>query len=280
MKVGPSPAWLRDRLELVGIRSINNVVDLTNYVMIEMGQPTHSFDLGRVPGGKLVVRWSRPGEKLTTLDGVERTLPARVGVIAGQGGEPALALAGIMGGASSEIHEGTTAVALEAAWWEPLAVRRAARALGDAHRGLPPLRARGRRRGGPAGPRPPRAPAREDRRRARCGPGSSSAKGHERPARTVRLRAGAGERAARRRGAAAAAGAHARVARLPRHRLRPRGDRPRAVLAPRRLARGGPRRGGRPSLRAGPDRGGPAPGVAPGAARGPRSGASGASATS
>ena len=83
VKVGPSPAWLRDRLELVGIRSINNVVDLTNYVMIETGQPSHAFDLARVPGGKLVVRWSRAGEKLATLDGVERALPGGVGVIAG-----------------------------------------------------------------------------------------------------------------------------------------------------------------------------------------------------
>ena len=128
--VGPSPAWLRDRLELVGVRSINNVVDLTNYVMLELGQPSHAFDLARVPGGALVVRWSREGERLTTLDGNERTLPARVGVIAGKGGEPALALAGIMGGASSEIQEATQLVALEAAWWEPLATRRAARALG------------------------------------------------------------------------------------------------------------------------------------------------------
>jgi phenylalanyl-tRNA synthetase beta chain len=130
VKVAPSPAWLRDRLELVGIRSIDNMVDLTNYVMVEMGQPTHAFDLARVPGGALVVRWSRPGEALATLDGTERTLPARVGVIAGAGGEPALALAGVMGGASSEISDETRVVALEAAWWEPLAVRRGARALG------------------------------------------------------------------------------------------------------------------------------------------------------
>jgi len=128
-RIGPSPAWLRERLELVGIRSINNVVDLTNYVMVELGQPSHAFDLERVPGGTLVVRWSRPGERLTTLDGACRTLPERVGVIAGKGGEPALALAGIMGGASSEIHEATKVVALEAAWWQPLATRRAARAL-------------------------------------------------------------------------------------------------------------------------------------------------------
>jgi phenylalanyl-tRNA synthetase beta chain len=129
VEIARSPAWLRERLELVGIRSINNVVDLTNYVMIELGQPSHAFDLERVPGGALVVRWSRAGEELTTLDGQQRTLPARVGVIAGRGGAPALALAGIMGGASSEIHQGTRIVALEAAWWEPIATRRAARAL-------------------------------------------------------------------------------------------------------------------------------------------------------
>jgi len=128
--VGPSPAWLRERLELVGIRSINSLVDLTNYVMIETGQPTHAFDLARVPGQALVVRWSREGERVTTLDGQERVLPGRVGVIAGRGGEPALALAGIMGGASSEIQPATRVVALEAAWWEPIATRRAARALG------------------------------------------------------------------------------------------------------------------------------------------------------
>jgi phenylalanyl-tRNA synthetase beta chain len=128
--VGPSPSWLRDRLELVGIRSINNLVDLTNYVMVEMGQPSHAFDLARVPGATLVVRWSREGEALATLDGVTRRLPARVGVIAGGGGQTALALAGVMGGASSEIGDDTRLVALEAAWWEPLAVRRGSRAMG------------------------------------------------------------------------------------------------------------------------------------------------------
>ena len=188
VKVGPSPAWLRDRLELVGIRSINNVVDLTNYVMIEMGQPSHSFDLGRVPGGKLVVRWSHPGEKLATLDGVERALPARVGVIAGQGGEPALALAGVMGGASSEIHEGTTAVALEAAWWDPLAVRRGSRALAM-H-----TEASHRFERGADVAAGPLALSRLAHLLAKIGggtvrPGLVEVKGHERPARTVQHRA-------------------------------------------------------------------------------------------
>lgn len=127
--LGPSPGWLRDRLELVGIRSISNVVDLTNYVMVEVGQPTHAFDLARVPGKTLKVRWAREGEELQTLDGVNRRLTARAGVITGSD-DRALALAGIMGGASSEVTDDTRLVALEAAWWEPLAVRRAARALG------------------------------------------------------------------------------------------------------------------------------------------------------
>jgi phenylalanyl-tRNA synthetase beta chain len=188
VKVGPSPAWLRDRLELVGIRSINNVVDLTNYVMIETGQPSHAFDLARVPGGRLVVRWSRAGEKLATLDGVERALPGGVGVIAGQGGEPALALAGIMGGASSEIHEGTAVVALEAAWWDPFSVRRGARALGMHTEASHRFERGADVAAGPA------ALARLAHLLARIGagtvrPGLVEVKGKERPARTVRLRA-------------------------------------------------------------------------------------------
>jgi phenylalanyl-tRNA synthetase beta chain len=128
VRLGPSPAWLRERLESVGVRPINNVVDLTNYVMMEMGHPSHAFDLERIPGGRLHVRWGREGESLVTLDGTLRALSGRTGVVAGP--EAPLALAGIMGGASSEVSEATRVVALEAAWWEPLAIRRAARALG------------------------------------------------------------------------------------------------------------------------------------------------------
>jgi phenylalanyl-tRNA synthetase beta chain len=128
VRVAPSPDWLRRRLEQVGVRAISNVVDLSNYVMMEMGQPTHAFDLARVPGGRLTARWAREGETLTTLDGVARTLPPRCGVVAGAGGP--LGLAGIMGGASSEVSDTTRVVALEAAWWEPLVIRRTARALG------------------------------------------------------------------------------------------------------------------------------------------------------
>jgi len=128
VRPGPSPAWIRERLERAGVRPIHNVVDLTNYVMLEMGHPSHAFDLARVPSGRLRIRWAREGEPLTTLDGVARTLSTRTGVVAGE--EEALALAGIMGGASSEVSDATRAVALEAAWWEPLAIRRAARGLG------------------------------------------------------------------------------------------------------------------------------------------------------
>lgn len=128
VRVGPSPAWVRERLEKVGVRPISTVVDATNYVMMEVGHPSHAFDLFRIPDARLIVRWARAGEKLTTLDGVERTLTARHGVVAGRDG--ALALAGIMGGATSEVGDDTRVVALEAAYWDPLSIRRAARALG------------------------------------------------------------------------------------------------------------------------------------------------------
>lgn len=128
VRVGPSPAWLRGRLEQVGVRPINNVVDLTNYVMIEMGQPLHAFDLAKMPETRVIVRWSRPGEKVVTLDGQERTLPAKIGLIGGTRG--ALGLAGIMGGASSEVSDSTRTIALEAAYWDGPSIRRAAKALG------------------------------------------------------------------------------------------------------------------------------------------------------
>jgi phenylalanyl-tRNA synthetase beta chain len=128
VRIGPSPQWVRDRLEAVGVRPINNVVDLTNYVMMEMGHPSHAFDLAKIPEARLVIRWARDGEPLTTLDGVARTLAGRIGVVAGP--EAPLALAGIMGGAASEVSDSTRAVALEAAYWDALSTRRAAKALG------------------------------------------------------------------------------------------------------------------------------------------------------
>jgi phenylalanyl-tRNA synthetase beta chain len=115
--VRPSPFWLRQRLRSAGVRPISNVVDVTNYVMLELGQPLHAFDLDRVAGHHLVVRRPRPGEKLTTLDGVERSLIPADLVVAD--GEHALGLAGTMGGLESEVTDATTNVLLEAAAWDP-----------------------------------------------------------------------------------------------------------------------------------------------------------------
>lgn len=128
VRVGPSPSWLKDRLELAGQRSISNIVDLSNYVMLEMGQPTHAFDLSKLRGGVLKARMARAGEVVKTLDDVDRTLTAAMGVVADA--EGALAIAGIMGGASSEISDATRTVALEAAYWNPLLIRRGSKALG------------------------------------------------------------------------------------------------------------------------------------------------------
>lgn len=125
--VGPSPDWMRDRLEKAGIRSINNVVDITNYVMLETGHPLHAFDLRLLEGGTVKVRRARDGEKMTTLDGIERTLDPGMLVIA-DATRP-VALAGVMGGAGSEIREDTTSVLLESATFDPGLVRHASRSL-------------------------------------------------------------------------------------------------------------------------------------------------------
>lgn len=113
VEVGASPLWMRDRLRRVGIRPINNVVDITNYVMVEYGQPLHAFDLDLIPDETIVVRRAKPGEGLQTLDGVERVLTADDLVIAGS--EKPLGLAGIMGGQDSEVSTATTRVLLEVA---------------------------------------------------------------------------------------------------------------------------------------------------------------------
>jgi phenylalanyl-tRNA synthetase beta chain len=126
--VGPSPAWLVRRLEAMGQRSINNVVDLTNLVLFEFGQPVHAFDLGRLKGPAIRVRRARPGERLTTLDGRERECSDEVLLIC-DAARP-VALAGIMGGADSEVSEATTRLLLEVAWFQPQRVRRGARSLG------------------------------------------------------------------------------------------------------------------------------------------------------
>ncbi|HJR58474.1 MAG TPA: phenylalanine--tRNA ligase subunit beta [Vicinamibacterales bacterium] len=125
--VGPSPARLARRLEAAGIRSINNVVDITNYVMLQMGQPMHAFDLERLAGGQLVVRRARPGETLRTLDGLDRALDVEMLVIADA--ERAVAVGGVMGGQGSEISESTTKMVLESAYFQPASVRRTSRRL-------------------------------------------------------------------------------------------------------------------------------------------------------
>lgn len=125
--VGSSPAWLSRRVEAHGMRSINNVVDSTNLVLLELGQPIHAFDLSRIRGGRLLVRRAAAGEKLKTLDGAERTLTPDALVIADQ--EGVLALAGLMGGEESEVTPATTAVLLESACFAAARVRQGAKAL-------------------------------------------------------------------------------------------------------------------------------------------------------
>lgn len=125
--VGPSPWWLRQRLHQCGIRAINNVVDVTNFVMLELGQPLHAFDLDRLRGPSLTVRWAEEGEALTTLDDQQRTLEATDLLIADAGGP--VSLAGVMGGAETEVGESTTRVLLEGAVWDPSTIRRTSRRL-------------------------------------------------------------------------------------------------------------------------------------------------------
>ena len=125
--VGPSPAWMAARLEAAGVRPINNVVDVTNYVLIELGHPMHAFDLERLAGGELRIRRARAGERVRTLDGVERPLAAGVLVIA-DGARPQ-AVAGVMGGADSEVTGATTRAAFESAWFDPISVRRTSKRL-------------------------------------------------------------------------------------------------------------------------------------------------------
>ncbi|MEZ6233936.1 MAG: phenylalanine--tRNA ligase subunit beta [Phycisphaerales bacterium] len=128
VKFGPSPAWMVAALESVGQRSINNVVDVTNYVNFEYGQPSHVFDLKKLAGAALIVRFASEGEKLRTLDDKARTLKATDLVVADA--ERAQSLAGVIGGADSEVDTSTTDVVLEAATWDPVTIRTAARRLG------------------------------------------------------------------------------------------------------------------------------------------------------
>src|SRR5829696_7190084 len=128
VRVGPSPAWLQARLTAAGQRPINNVVDITNYVMLLTAQPLHAFDLDRVPDGALIVRTAEAGEKMTTLDGVERELDAETVLVCDSNGPSGIA--GIMGGQASEVSDSTSRVLLEVANWNGTNILRTSRMLG------------------------------------------------------------------------------------------------------------------------------------------------------
>lgn len=128
IRLGASPDAIRHRLELLGSKSISNVVDASNYTLQEMGHPTHAFDLDKLAGGGIIVRRARPGERVRTLDGVERVLESEDVVIADA--EKPVALAGIMGGFDSMITPGTRNVLIESAWFDPIPIRKTARRLG------------------------------------------------------------------------------------------------------------------------------------------------------
>ncbi len=130
VKVGPSPDWMQKRLSECGVRPINNVVDVSNYVMLELGQPLHCFDFDKISGAQITVRRARENEKLTTLDEIERELSPEMLAICDKGG--AVAVAGVMGGADSEVTESTTNVLIESAYFAPQRVRRNAFLLGMA----------------------------------------------------------------------------------------------------------------------------------------------------
>jgi phenylalanyl-tRNA synthetase beta chain len=138
VKIQPSPAWLKNRLEACGVASINNVVDVSNYVMLEFGHPLHTFDYDKIRDHSIVVRGSnlRPsiaanatGEKIKTLDGIERQLDPGTCVICDGDGSRVVGIGGIMGGAETEISFSTKNVLIECAWFDPIAIRRAARSL-------------------------------------------------------------------------------------------------------------------------------------------------------
>jgi phenylalanyl-tRNA synthetase beta chain len=126
--VGESPGWMQERLRAVGVRPISNIVDVTNYVLLELGQPMHAFDRARLGGGAIRVRTARSGETIRTLDGQLRELASDMMVIADA--ERPVAVAGVMGGADSEVTGTTTAIVLESAYFNPLSVRRTSKRLG------------------------------------------------------------------------------------------------------------------------------------------------------
>ncbi len=127
VKIQPSPDWLRQRLEALGQSSINNVVDITNYVMLELGQPLHAFDYDRLAEHRIIVRRARPGEAMRTLDGIERKLTKDMCLICDA--RSPVAIGGVMGGAESEISFSTKNLLLESAWFDPISIRRTSKAL-------------------------------------------------------------------------------------------------------------------------------------------------------
>ena len=128
IKVAPSPSWLKNYIQAIGLRSINNIVDITNFVMHECGQPMHAFDAFAIQGKEVLVRSARSGEKFITLDGLERNLQEKDLVIANK--EEAMCIAGVFGGLKSGVNEQTSAVFLEAAYFDPSSVRKTAKRLG------------------------------------------------------------------------------------------------------------------------------------------------------
>ncbi len=128
-KIQPSPKWLKDRLEASGVASISNVVDISNYVMLELGHPLHTYDYDKVRDHRIGVRRAKPGEKIRTLDGLERTLDSSMSVVYDGDGSRAVGIGGVMGGADTEISFSTKNILIECAWFEPIAVRKAARFL-------------------------------------------------------------------------------------------------------------------------------------------------------
>jgi len=128
VKVGPSPDWMKKRLEAVGLRSVNNVVDATNYAMMETGQPPHAFDYAKIAEGKIIVRRAVAGERIVSIDGTQCELAPNMLIIAD--GQGPVAIAGVMGGLDTEVSGTTTTILLEDAYFEPISVRRVSRRLG------------------------------------------------------------------------------------------------------------------------------------------------------
>lgn len=128
VKIAPSPDWLQKKLMSVGLRPINNVVDISNFILMECGQPLHTFDADKIVGGKVIVRRAAEGEKLVTLDGVERTLKSTDMVIANK--DKAMCIAGVFGGADSGVSDGTTNVLLESAYFDPVSIRKTSKSQG------------------------------------------------------------------------------------------------------------------------------------------------------